>query len=369
MKEKWIEINLAQIRANAFNLKKALKPKTKLLAVVKSEAYGHGLIPVSQAIAEIVDYFGVNDVEEGCTLREAGIKKPILVMGGTLVEDFAEAIKKDLTLTVYSKEMIQTLSAQAVKLKKPVKIHLKVDTGMRRYGIEPDQVLDFIQIIRRSPKLELEGLYSHFVSAESRDKTPTFKQLGIFQTLINKINQTGIELPLKHIANSAAALSMESTHLDMVRCGITLYGLFPNPELGSFFDLKPALSYKTRIVQIKKVGGSEKVGYGWTYTTSRPTLLGVIPVGYADGLDRHLSNLEKVLVGGKRVPIVGKICMNASIIDLTDVSEAKTGDEVVIIGQQGHERITIGEIAGYLGTITYEIVTRLPDRIPRIYLK
>ena len=366
----FLEINLKNIAENTRNLKSSIK--AKIMVVVKANAYGHGLTEVAKTTEKAgADFLGVDNIEEGLTLRKAKIKIPILVLGRpdedpNLLE---KAIKNNLTLTVFDVEIVRAISKIGVQLGKLCRVHVEVETGMNRYGLMPDEVLDFFKLLKRTPKIEIEGIYSHFASAESRDKSYTFKQLGNFQKTIEILRRESFEVPIKHIANSAAALSMSSTHFDMVRLGITIYGLFPTPELGSFFELKPALTFKSHIVSLKKLSGGEKVSYDGSYLTDAPTLIAAIPIGYADGYDRKLSSFAKVLVRGKRVPQVGKVCMSAMMIDVSGVEGVQLGDEVVLIGEQDGEKITAGELAGLLGTINYEIVARLPEHLPRKYIR
>ena len=365
----FLEINLKNIAENIKSLKEAIS-KAKLMAVVKSNAYGHGLVPVAKTVARAgADYLGVDNIEEGLELRKARIKTPILVFGWPESDLVEEAIKKDLTLTVFDRDTLRMISKAGLKLRKHCKVHVKVETGMNRYGLMPVEVLDFFQYLKRTPKIELEGIYSHFASAESRDKSYTFKQLGAFQKILEELRREKIDIPIKHISNSAATLSMPSAHFDMVRLGITIYGLFPSSELGTFFELKPALELKSKIVSLKKMPGGEKISYGGSYLTDAPTTVAVIPLGYADGYDRRLSNFAKALVRGGRARVIGKVCMRAMMLDVSGIEGVKIGDEVVLIGKQGNEQITAGELAGLLGTINYEVVARLAESLPRIYIK
>lgn len=366
----WLEIDLSKVKKNIAGLRSYIKPETKVLAVVKNDAYGHGLVEIAKT-AELskVDYIGVSNIEEGLILRKAKITIPILVMAFPGFDLIREAVEEDLELAVWDKDFVRNLSIIAREVGKPAKVHIKVDTGMNRYGISKNEAVEFAVYLKRQPKINLIGVFSHFASAESRDKSYTFKQLGAFQECIESLKNAGFDKVICHIANSAAALSMTSTHFDMVRLGITIYGLFPTPELGTFFELEPVLSWKTKIAQIKKVSGGEKIGYGGDYQTMAPTHIAVIPVGYGNGYDRHLSNVSKVLVGEKRIPVIGKISMNSMTIDVSGVENPKVGDEVILIGKQGEETITAGELAGYLDTINYEIVTRINPTIPKLYIK
>jgi alanine racemase len=311
----------------------------------------------------------VDNIDEGLELRKAKVIAPILVFGYPELELIDKAVENDLTLTVYDRDTLRMISKSGILLKKPVKVHVKVETGMNRYGVMPFELMEFMNYLKHTPKIELEGLYSHFASAQSRDKSYTFHQLGIFQKVTEDLKKAGYNIPLIHIANSAAALSIPSSQLDMVRLGICLYGLFPTPELGTFFDLLPALEWKSKIVSLKRIAGSEKVGYDGSYTTNGAIMIAVVPVGYADGYDRNLSNYAKVLVNGQRANVIGKICMRAFMIDVSNIENVKVGDEVILIGKQGEEQITAGELSGLLGTINYEVVSRISPALPRVYVK
>jgi len=364
-----LEINLRNILENTKNLKKAIG-RVKLMAVVKSNAYGHGLVEVAKTVVKAgADYLAVDNIQEGLMLRKADVQAPILVFGWPDPELINQAVENDLTLTVFDKDTVKRISQAGMLFKKPVKVHIKLETGMNRYGLRPEEIIDFLKYLKRTPKIELEGIYSHFAAAQSRDKSYTFKQLGIFQKTIEDLQKAGYKIRYRHIANSAATLSMPSSHFDMVRLGICLYGLFPSQELGSFFELKPALEFKSKIVSLKKIPGGEKISYDGTYTTTKPTLVAVVPVGYADGYDRKLSNYGKVLVKGKRASVIGKICMRAMMIDVSAIEGVEIGDEVVLIGKQGNEQVTAGELAGLIGTINYEVVSRLSSDLPRVYIR
>jgi alanine racemase len=366
----WLEINLDNIAQNIKSIRSFISGRSKIMAMIKANAYGHGLIEVGKCCQDAgADFLGVDEVREALALRFAGVRIPILVMGFTEREDVISAIKNNISLTVSNIYQGRLISEEAEKIQRKAKVHLKVDTGMRRFGPIEVNAVEFLKEVKKIPKLEFEGLYSHLASAEARDKSFTFRQLGTFQEIIADFKKEGFSVPYNHIAASAAALSIPSSQLDMVRLGIVIYGLFPTPELRSFFDLKPAMVYKAKIVELKKLPGSQKIGYGGAYTTQNPTTIAVMPIGYADGIDRGLSNLGKVLVRGQRVSIIGRVCMNSTIIDVTDVDNVAMEDEIVVIGRQGNEEITPGELAGYTGTINYEIIARIPEHITRVYIK
>ncbi len=366
----WLEIDLRKIKNNIAGLRNYIRTESKIMAVLKNDAFGHGLVEVAKYIENLaIDYFGVGTIQEALILRKKKITKPILVLGYTDPTFFENAIVNEIELAVWDKDAIRQISKVGMQVKKPAKVHLKIDTGLNRYGIDKKDAMEYITYIAHQPKVHISGIFSQFASAENRDKSYAFKQLGSFQEVINSVEREGFENILKHIANSAAALSITSSQFDMVRLGITIYGLFPSAQLGNFFELEPALSWKSKIVQIKKIAGSEKVGFGAEYQTSAPTYLATIPVGYGYGYDKRLSNLSKVLIKGKRAPVIGKISMDALTVDISNLEEARINDEVVLIGKQGTENITAGELAGYLDTTNYEIVTRINANIKRKYLK
>jgi alanine racemase len=365
-----IEINLDNLKYNIQSLKNFITPKVDLMVVVKSNAYGHGMVEIAQeAVRAGADALAVFTVDEGLLLRKSHIRKPILVFGPFDESDAYSAVMKNLTLTVWDRGTARNLSKAAIRAKKRAAVHLKVNTGMNRLGVEADEAMEFVQYLKRLPKLDLEGIYSHFASAGSTNKAYTFQQLGIFQDLLIKLDREGLKPKIAHIANSAAALEVPSSHLSMVRSGIAVYGLFSNSRLSNYFDLKPVLEFKTTIVEMRKLPGGQKISYDGTYTTSKPTMIAVVPVGYAHGYDFRFSNRGKMLVAGQRVAVIGRVCMEMTMLDVTDIPEAKVGDEVVVLGQQNGQNITAGELAGYLDTINYEIVSKLPDRLERIYVR
>lgn len=366
----WLEINLANLKYNVKTLKSFLDPQVKFMAVVKSNAYGHGMVEIArEAVAGGADYLGVFSVDEALVLRKNRIRKSILVFGPVNEKDIKAAISKNLILTIYNRENAKLISKIAVQNRKQIDIHLNVNTGMNRLGINPDEVIDFIKYLKRLPKISFDGIYSHFAAAGSTNRTYTFKQLGTFQEIIIKLDRLDLKPPIVHIANSAATLEVPSSHLDLVRCGIAIYGLFSSARLSTYFDLRPVLEFKTRLIEIRKLSGGEKISYECTYTTPKPTVVGIVPVGYTHGYDFKFSNRGKMILQGKRVPVIGRVCMEFTILDISDIPEAKIGNEVVILGKQGSENITAGELAGYLDTINYEIVTKIPESVKRFYVR
>lgn len=361
----WAEIDLKAISYNFNFIKKLLNKKTKFMAVIKADAYGHGIEEVAKTLLkENVDYLGVASLDEGIIIRKIDKKIPVLILGYTLPRFAEEIVKFNFTQTVWTKESTNVLNNVAKKQNKKVKIHIKIDTGMGRLGILPEESLKFIKEIYNFSNIEIEGIFTHFSSADF-DKDYTEYQFSRFLDVLEKLKENKIFIPLKHCANSAATLKYPEMHLDMVRCGILIYGLLPN---GKKINVKPALSLKTNLISVREIPPNSYISYGKTYITAEKTKVGVVPVGYADGLFRLLSNQGEVIIKGKRVPIIGTICMDFSIVNLNSIPTAKISDEVVIIGKDRREEITADEIAKKIGTINYEVVCAINKRIPRIYL-
>lgn len=367
----WAEISKTALTHNAKQFKKVLG-KTKFMAVVKSNAYGHGSFAVSKTIEPLVDYFGTANGTEALALREFGIKKPILVLNYYDLDQVKSLASQNISLVVYDLKQAQAISSWAKKLKKKVKVHVKVGTGLSRLGVLARDAVSFIKKIRQLPNIEIEGLFSHFAASED-DPAFTMIQLGHFRKIIEELEDNSIFIPIKHIACTASALTFPESHFDMVRIGIGTYGLQSYKSIHSQvikanpgFQLKLALTWKARILAVKDLALGAFVGYGRTYRTTRKTKLAILPVGYYEGYDRGLSNLAEVLIGGKRCKVRGRVYMNLLSVDVTDVKNVKAGDEAVLLGSQGKETITADELALIASTINYEIVTRINPIIPRI---
>ena len=380
----WAEIDLAAYRHNIAELRRATRPESKFMAVVKANGYGHGAVEVSRVALESgADCLGVARLHEAVELREAGIEAPILIFGSTPAESVETLLNLDLTQAVFTSEAAEALAARCRSIGRRLRVHIKVDTGMGRLGLLADESftdeatgtaashrLREVTSIAALPGLEVEGLFTHFATADHADKTYADRQLHRFLELLDRLKQEGIEFPMNHAANSAALLDMPDSHLDMVRPGIATYGLYPSAEVDqSRVELKPVMEWKARIIQLKEVPAGFGVSYGITYETPRPTRLATVAVGYADGLNRGLSCRGEMLVKGQRVPIVGRICMDLTLLDVGEVPGATEGDEVVILGRQGEEELTADEMAATLDTINYEIVSTITSRVPRIYLR
>lgn len=375
----WAEIDLSAIACNVRLLKALIGDACRLMAVVKADGYGHGMCRVAEtALANGASMLGVARAEEGLCLRENGVRSPILVMGYTPVERIPEMAFNNLTLTVWSEDQARLISEAALRTEAVIPVHYKVDTGMGRLGesfSDEDvssglaETVGRIVAVSGLPGISLAGIYTHFASADDEDKTHTLAQLARFLQLTKAVKVAGLSHLIRHAANSAAVIDLPETCLDMVRTGVAVYGLCPSPAMNCRrISLHPAMTWKTRIVQRKQVPAGATVSYGSTYTTPKPTTLAVVPVGYADGYNRALSSRGQMLVSGKRVPVVGRVCMDLTILDLDGVDDVAVGDEVVVLGQQGRARITADEIAAWLNTINYEVVTGVSRRVPRVYV-
>jgi len=368
----WVEINLDAIVNNVKNIKKLIGEKKELMAVVKGNAYGHDILEVSSVLLNNgATRLAVARLEEGIFLRKAGITVPILILGLTLKKQAELLVSYDITPTVCEYEMIEKLSESAFKEGKIVKVHLKVDTGMGRIGICPNHVLNFIKKLKVLKNVQIEGIFTHFSVADENDKTYTEKQFRKFMEVLTVLEKEGIRIPAKHVGNSATLLDLPHMWLDLVRPGISVFGLYPSREVQKTVKLIPAHSFKTRIVFLKELSTGESIGYGRTYTTKKKrTVVASLPVGYADGYNRLLSNQGEVLVRGRRFPVIGRVCMDQTMIDVTNLPQVEIGDEVVLWGRQGQEEITVEEIADKIGTINYEIV-HMPDkkRVPKLFIK
>lgn len=365
------EIDVEAIAHNYRQIKKSIPKYTGIMAVVKADGYGHGAVEVAQILEkEEVDYLAVAIAAEGAELRAVGITRPILVLGYTPAASVGVLIENDLTQTIFSYEMAKYISYEASKLEKKVKIHIKVDTGMGRIGFLPHPTsIEEIMEINKLPNIEIEGIYTHFSSADEEDPAYTKKQNSIFNGFLKELGEVGIDIPIAHAANSAGIIMHRYTHSNMVRLGISLYGHYPSDVVKSYpVGLVPAMSLKTQVVHIKKVPKGQSIGYNRKYTTKDTTKIATIPIGYADGYARGLSNKGRVLIRGEYAPIIGNICMDQFMVDVTHINYVAVGDEVVLFGKQEGNEITVEEIAHMLNTINYEVICMIGKRIPRLYV-
>ncbi|NLG83180.1 MAG: alanine racemase [Firmicutes bacterium] len=362
----WAEVNLDAIRHNVAEVRRLVGAHTKIMAVVKADGYGHGAIPVARAaLAAGAEWLGVSLPEEGIALRRAGITAPILVLGPLQPEQAEPVVRYGLTPTICHRAAAEALAVAAADRK--IGVHVKVDTGMGRIGLSPGEVLPFVRWLSDLPGIELGGIFSHLARADERDKTHALGQLRLFSEVCTGLRAAGIDPGLWHLANSAAVIDLPQAPLDMVRTGIMIYGLRPSPEVDLFrVDLRPALSLHARVVFVKRVPAGTGISYGHVYYTKAPATIATLPIGYADGWTRLLSGKAEVIIGGRRYPMVGRICMDQAMVDLGD-DETSIGAEAVLIGRQGGEEITADEVAEKLGTINYEVVCMIGDRVPRVY--
>lgn len=360
----WAEVDLGCIRRNTRRIKQMLAPGTLLLAVVKANAYGHGEVEGAHAVLEGgADWLGVARVEEGVTLRRAGIQTPILLLAEPPRGALNLAVASNLTPTVYTDESARTLAGLAARGNR-VKVHVKVDTGMHRYGVPCEDAPRFMSFLNSLEGIEVSGVWTHFAVAEEVTNPYTTMQCSRFLGLLDElVPGDGV---IRHMCNSAGAITLPSAHLDMVRAGIALWGIHPSPELGHLVELEPAMSFKSRVGMIKRLATGEAISYGQKYRMSRDGWVVTVPCGYADGLRRALGNTGEVLIRGKRYRISGTITMDHFLVDVGD-DEMGVGEEVVILGSQGQDRITAQEIADWLGTIPYEVVCGISARVPRLY--
>ena len=358
-------INLRAISYNVAEIRKRIDNKRELMAVVKADGYGHGAVEVSRAaLRSGADSLGVAIPEEGQLLREAGIEVPILVLGLIQPEEAYKVVNFRLAQTVTSVELLDALAQEGYKASTEVSVHVKVDTGMGRIGVKPEDIVSFIRKVKSFKNLSLEGLFSHFSSADEKDKTCSKRQLQLFEQTLHEIQLAGIGLPKKHMANSAAVLDLPESYYDMVRPGIMIYGLYPSKEVSHSIELEPAMTLKTKVSAVKMVPGGTPIGYGRTFITKGKTAVATLPVGYGDGYKRLLSNRGEVLIRGRRVPIIGRVCMDMCMVDVSDVEGVQPGDEVILFG----EDITTEEVAASADTIVNEVVCTVGKRVPRVYV-
>ena len=377
----WAEIDLKAIAHNITELNNLTPADTRFMAVVKANAYGHGAVAVAEcAVKAGAAVLGVARVSEAIELREAGLNLPILLFGYTPPELVAKLLAYDLTPTVYSLQAAESYAHAAAAEGKRLNVHVKIDTGMGRLGLLPDEfriatgdsdkAIDEIRSIAGLADLNIEGIYTHFATADSADKSYANEQLQRFLDFKQKLRKNSLLPPVMHAANSAAVIELPDSHLDMVRPGISLYGLYPSEEVDKTrIALKPAMTLKTRIIQLKKVPAGFKVSYGATFKTEFPTTIATVPVGYADGFNRLFSSRGHMLVRGRKAPIVGRVCMDLTMLDVGHIKDVRMEDEVVVFGRQENEAITADDIASSLNTINYEVVSTIMPRVERIYLK
>ncbi len=368
----WQEIDLNQLATNMHTLRTLVGSDIAIAAVVKANAYGHGAVDIAPVLLDNgADALAVSFIDEGIELRRSGISSPILLLGYTDPDQFDAIIEWNLQPTIYSVQSARLLAARAAAQGKEVSIHIAIDSGMNRVGFSTtEESIEQISTITSLPSIRLEGIFTHFASADESDQSYSIHQYERFQSVIDALEQRGIRPRLRHAANSAATIGFEISRLDMVRLGIVLYGDYPSSIFSAEqVDLNPVMTLKCLITHIHTIEPGETVSYGRTFTAQRTTQVATLPVGYADGYLRSLSNKAEVLVHGHRAPVIGTICMDQMMIDITDIDDVSIGDEVVLIGSQGDDRITTAELASHASTIPYELLCALADRVPRVYLR
>ncbi|NUM81772.1 alanine racemase [bacterium] len=338
----------------------------KIMAIVKANAYGHGILEVTQqAIRSGVEYIGVGFLEEGMFLRQHDVDAPILVMGGILGYQVKKFIQNDLEITVSSLELAQHINDEVKNTK--ARVHLKIDTGMERIGVSHQHAVEFVTCVARLPNIEIVGIYSHFATADDEDKSFAYTQLHRFTDVLDTLKKNGLDIPLKHMANSGAVSDIENSVMDMVRPGVVLYGMLPSPHVKNNLLLKPVMTLKSKVVFMKRVKAGTGISYGLKYYTKNETNIVTVPIGYGDGYSRLLTNKADVLIRGKRYPVVGAVCMDQLMVDVGD-DRIHIGDEVILIGKTEGEEITANEIAAKMGTIPYEVTCMINARVPRVYI-
>lgn len=367
----YARINLDNIYANMESLKGNVKQDTQMVAVVKADGYGHGAIPVAHTVDELVEAYAVATIEEALQLRHHGIVKPIYLLGFIPDNRIDAAITEEIRFAVYETAHAEKISERAEALGKTAFIHIKLDTGMGRIGFLPnEEALSEILKIGRLPSINVEGIFTHFAKADESDKSSAHRQLSIYADFVEKLKENGMDIKIKHCSNSAGIIDMPEANMSEVRAGIALYGMYPSDEINKkAVMLFPAMEIKSHIIFLKTVEKGTPIGYGGTFITNRTTKVATIPVGYGDGYPRNLSNKGSVLIHGKRAAIIGRVCMDQFMVDVTDIENVEEGDLATLIGKDGNDTITVEEAAALAGTFNYEFVCNIGKRIPRVYYR
>ena len=366
----WAEISLSAIGHNIEEVRKRLAPGVRLLAVIKADAYGHGAVRVGKYLEDRVDYFAVATLEEAVELRENGIRLPILILGYTSPSQYEDLVAFDITQTIYSRETAELLNREAANQGKRAGIHIALDTGMTRIGFQvTEEDADVIAAIGRLPHLKMEGLFTHFACADQKDKTYCSGQLEKFNRMVRMLEEREVEIPLKHVCNSAGIMEFDDFRYDMVRSGIVTYGLYPSEEVRKErLDLIPALEWKSRVIHVKEVGNGLGVSYGATYVTHEGrTRIATVSAGYADGYPRALSSKGRVLIHGQYAPILGRVCMDQFMVDVSRIPDVRVEDVVTLVGRDGENSISIEEIADPAARFNYEMACGISRRVTRVY--
>jgi alanine racemase len=364
------KIDLDAILHNFDEVKKVLGKDTKILSVLKSDGYGHGAVPVAQLLKDRTDYFGVSIIEEALELRHAGICNPVLIFGYTSPDKFEKLLLNNIEQTIFQYDVAEKLSAAAAAIGKTAKIHIEIDTGMKRTGFPSClESVKVVEKITKLPNIEIAGIFTHFANADVRDKTSAEQQKQLFLAFLRGLEDKGISIPIKHSCNSAATIE-DAEHFDMVRVGLLLYGLFPSEDIHrERLNLIPAMELKTHVIFVKTVDAGYGVSYGHTYVTEKRTKIATLPIGYADGYPRALSSKGRVLIKGQFAPIIGRVCMDLMMVDVTDIADVNVEDEVTLIGMDGGCLITAEEVGALSESFNYEIICGISKRVPKVFFK
>ncbi|MCX7625501.1 MAG: alanine racemase [Candidatus Sumerlaeaceae bacterium] len=365
----WVEVDLDAIRHNYRQLRSRVSPSAEMFAVVKADAYGHGAVPVAQVVLqEGAAALCVARVEEARELRRAGIKDRIIVFAPPLPAQAATLVELDCEGTICAQEHVEAISQACRLAAKQLKVHVKVDVGMGRLGVRPDDALEFTRYVRRHAMIEIVGVFGHLPCADTHQETLTRNQISMFHRVRETLSNGGLRNVTFHLANSAAILDYPEAHFDAVRPGISLYGQLPSFEVKARPDLHPAMNLKSRVIFVKQVPAGTGLSYGHTFITQRESRIATVPLGYADGYPRHASNRTRMAIGGQLVPQVGRVCMDFCLLDVTDLPNVSIGEEVLAFGKSGNVLLPVEKVAQDIGTIGYELTTRIGHRLPRVYL-
>lgn len=365
-------IDLDAIESNINNIRKLIGNETKIMAIIKADGYGHGAVSVARFLDSIhVDGYGIAIIEEGVDLRKAGINKPLLILGYTPVEQYEQLVKYDITQTIFQLETAKALSEEAIRQNKVANIHIKVDTGMSRIGFaDNDDSIAVIKEISKMKGIRISGIFSHFACADEIDKTSANSQIERFDSFVSYLEKEGVTIPIKHISNSAGIVDFSNEKYNMVRSGIITYGYYPSEEvMKEHIDLKPSMELKTHVSFVKEVEAGVGISYGHIYVTDKVMKIATVPVGYADGYSRSLSSKGRVLVNGQYANIVGRVCMDQFMIDVTHIEGVKQDDVVTLIGRDGNNTISIEEVADLANSLNYEFMCNISKRVPRVYYR
>jgi len=362
----WAEVNLQKLRENYFKLQ--AYTRSEMMPIVKADAYGHGVIPVVKTlIACGAKRYGVALLEEALEIKTVFPELSVMVIGATEVDQSDILVREEIIPAIFQLSQAQALSEAAVKQNRTARLHIKIDTGMNRIGFRERDFADIMKIAAL-PNLFIEGIFTHLATADQKDLSFAREQLNRFQSLYDKLKKAGLTIPIRHVANSAAILQFPECHFELVRPGISLYGLTPSSQIGGNVGLEPVMSWKAKVSHVKSIKTGETVSYGRTFQAAYPTRVATVPIGYADGLRRALSNQGEMLIHGKRTTMIGRVCMDQTMLEVTKIPGVQVGDVVTILGKDGHDQITATEMAEWLRTINYEVVCGISRRVPRVYL-